>query len=312
MTSNRLRLVSFHSLSRIWVGMGRGISTREPLPTVGAIVGDHVVDFSLNDALPKDMKGFLEGGPEVINEAQKYIKEVESGDLLNFSEVKIRAPLTNPQKVLCVGLNYLDHAKESNLPVPSEPLLFSKFPSAIIGPNDEIIKPKVTDQLDYEVELVVVIGKKTKDVSVEDALSYVGGYTVGNDVSARDWQLKKGGQWLSGKSFDTFAPIGPSILINPLWLSGQSPFDPNNLGIRCFLNDKPVQNSNTKEFVFNVQQIVSYASRIFTLFPGDIIFTGTPPGVGMGKTPPLWMVNGDKVRCEIDELGALDNSVVEK
>jgi len=212
---------------------------------------------------------------------------------------------------VCVGLNYRDHAKESNMPIPPEPVLFSKFPSTIIGPKNPIIKPEVTNELDYEVELVVVIGEGGRHIPESSALKHVAGYTVGNDVSARDWQLKKpGGQWMAGKTFDTFAPIGPSILVNPLLLSPGDTFDPNKLGIRCFLNDKKVQDSNTSEFIFNVQQVVAYISRIVTLKPGDLIFTGTPPGVGFGKKPPVYMNVKDKVMCEIDELGSLENHII--
>jgi len=317
MALSRLKLVTFELLSKTtWVGLGRGVGISESeaarcAKRIGALVDNNIVDFTEEDDFPKNMKDFLRGGPVLATKALAYIKDVENDDMIPLADVRIRAPLYNPEKVICVGLNYLDHAKESNMAVPIEPLLFSKFPSCIIGHNDDIVKPQVTNELDYEVELVVVIGKEAKNVSVADALDYVGGYTVGNDVSARDWQLRKGGQWLAGKSFDTFAPIGPSILINPRYFAGGAPFDPSNLGIRCFLNGEPVQNSNTKEFVFNVPNIVSYASKIFTLKPGDIIFTRTPPGVGAGRKPPLWMKPGDKVKCEIDEIGYIENNVTE-
>jgi len=183
-------------------------------------------------------------------------------------------------------------------------MFFKIFPSAIIGNGDNIIKPEETNELDWEVELVAVIGKEGKNIKESEALDYIFGYTVGNDVSARDWQLKKGGgQWLLGKTWDTFAPIGPAIVTKVN--------DPHNLGIRCILNGKSVQDSNTKQFIFNLNQMISYASRVFTLKPGDLIFTGTPPGVGMGRKPQVWMKPGDKVTVEIDEIGSITNNVVE-
>lgn len=180
------------------------------------------------------------------------------------------------------------------------------------GTGDNIVKPKQTQELDYEVELVLVIGKEGKNIPRAEALQYVGGYTVGNDVSARDWQIKKpGGQWMLGKTWDTFAPIGPSILLNPLLLSSTDPFNPNNLGVRCILNGTTVQNSNTREFIFDVGTMIEYISQIVTLKPGDLIFTGTPHGVGMGRKPQLWMKAGDIVQCEIDDLGTISNTVVD-
>lgn len=158
---------------------------------------------------------------------------------------------------------------------------------------------------------MLVIGKEGKNISKEDALKYIGGYTVGNDVSARDWQLRKPGtQWMVGKTWDTFAPIGPSILLNPLLYAPSDSFNPGNLNVRCILNGNTVQSSNTREFIFDVPSMISYISQIVTLKPGDIIFTGTPHGVGMGRKPQLWMKAGDKVRCEIDEIGAIENTVV--
>jgi len=237
---------------------------------------------------------------------------VESGQhRLPEASVRLRAPIYNPEKIVCVGLNYRDHAKESNMAIPAEPILFSKFPNTIIASGENIIKPTQTQELDYEVELVLVIGKEGKNIRKEEALQYVGGYTIGNDVSARDWQLKKaGGQWMLGKTWDTFAPIGPSILLNPLLFNPSDSFSPNNLGVRCVLNGTTVQSSNTREFIFDVATMIEYISKIVTLKPGDLIFTGTPHGVGMGRKPQLWMKAGDTVRCEIDELGAIENPVV--
>lgn len=298
MALNRLRLVTFDLL---------GSQTRR----LGLAVDKHVVDLTKADSsIPNDARSFLQGGQDLIGRAKKVL---ESGQhRLPLESVKLRAPIYNPEKVVCVGLNYRDHAKESNMPIPPEPVLFSKFPNAISATGDNILKPSQTSQLDYEVELVLVIGKEGKNIPKESALQYIGGYTVGNDVSARDWQLKKPGtQWMVGKTWDTFAPIGPSILLNPLLYSPSDSFNPNQLGVRCILNGNTVQNSNTREFIFDVATVVSYISQIVTLKPGDLIFTGTPHGVGMGRTPQLWMKSGDRVRCEIDELGEIENQVVD-
>jgi len=197
----------------------------------------------------------------------------------------------------------MDHVKETGRNPPKEPVLFSKYASAIVGPDDPIMKPAETSELDYEVELVVVIGKEGKSIPEKDALDYVVGYTVGHDVSARDWQYNRGGgQWMAGKTFDTFSPIGPSIVTN---IS-----NPNNLGIRCILNGQTVQQSSTSQFIFKTEQLISYISKIVTLRPGDLIFTGTPPGVGVARKPPLFMKHGDTVTCEIDEIGRLTNKIL--
>jgi len=229
---------------------------------------------------------------------------VKSGsNVISANEVKIRAPIYNPEKIICVGLNYLDHAIEAGMKPPPEPVLFSKYASAIIGSDDAIVKPKETEELDWEVELVVVIGKEGRRISEANALSHVAGYTVGHDVSARDWQLKKpGAQWQSGKTWDTFAPIGPAIVTKVS--------NPHNLGIKCILNGETVQNSNTGQLIFKTEKLISYISTICTLKPGDLIFTGTPPGVGMGRKPPRYMKIGDKVECVIDEIGSITNTVV--
>lgn len=295
---NRLRLVTFDLL---------GTQTRK----IGIHVDKHIVDITKADAsLPQDARSFLAGGASVLARTAKI---VESGaHRIPESSVRIRAPIYNPEKVVCVGLNYREHAKESNMAIPPEPVLFSKFPNAIIGTGENIVKPNQTKELDYEVELVLVIGKEGKNIPRAQALQYIGGYTVGNDVSARDWQLRKpGAQWMVGKTWDTFAPIGPSILLNPLlYTPADTTFNPNNLNVRCILNGQTVQNSNTKDFIFDIGAMIEYISQIVTLKPGDLIFTGTPQGVGMGRKPQLWMQAGDKVRCEIDELGAIENTVV--
>jgi len=294
---NRLRLVTFDVL-------GPHAARR-----IGLLEDRRVVDITMADSsIPNDARAFLAEGQGVISKA---LQVVESGKYrIPEASVKIRAPIYNPEKIVCVGLNYRAHAKEANMPIPPEPVLFSKFPNTIVGTGDDVIKPTQTKELDYEVELVLVIGKEGRNIPRTDALKYIGGYTVGNDISARDWQLRKpGAQWLSGKTWDTFAPIGPSILLNPLLYSPSDSFNPNNLQLRCILNGTTVQDSNTKDFIFDVEAMIAYISQIVTLRPGDLIFTGTPEGVGMGRKPQLWMNPGDKVRCEIDELGAIENTI---
>jgi 2-keto-4-pentenoate hydratase/2-oxohepta-3-ene-1,7-dioic acid hydratase in catechol pathway len=217
----------------------------------------------------------------------------------------LRAPVPAPQKIVCLGLNYRDHAAESGMEVPKEPILFSKYPSALIGHQGEIVLPEVSTEVDYEAELVVVVGKGGRHIPRERAMEHVAGYTIGHDVSARDWQLHKPGkQWMTGKTFDTFAPVGPALVT-----ADEVP-DPHNLGIRLRLNGKTMQDSNTSQHIFRVDEIIAYLSKIFTLEPGDLIFTGTPPGVGMARNPPVWLQPGDIVEVEIDGLGILRNSVV--
>jgi 2-keto-4-pentenoate hydratase/2-oxohepta-3-ene-1,7-dioic acid hydratase in catechol pathway len=297
MSSKILRLVSFLPLKS------------GSLPSVGLLRDQQVHDLAIafgSKQANLTMKNVLEESP--LNwlraERESNFARVTKFSTYSLNQVKLLAPISNPEKIICVGLNYHDHAIESGMPIPSEPVLFSKFSTAIVGTGDVIFKPKPVKELDYEVELVIVIGKKGKNIPPEEAKKYIAGYTVGHDVSARDWQLKKpGGQWLVGKSFDTSAPIGPAICVDVP--------DPHNLGIRCTLNGNIVQNSNTKELIFKSEYLISYISKIFTLSPGDLIFTGTPPGVGMGRKPPLWMKSGDKVTCEIDELGSITNTIQE-
>jgi len=215
------------------------------------------------------------------------------------------APIPDPPKIICLGLNYRDHAEESGMAIPAEPIVFSKYASSLIGAGAEIVLPEVSTEVDFEAELVVVIGKGGRDIPRDRAMEHVGGYTVGHDVSARDWQLNKPGkQWMMGKTFDTFAPLGPT-LVTP----DEVP-DPHALGIRLRLNGKTMQESSTSQLIFRIDEFIAYLSRVFTFQPGDLIFTGTPPGVGMARKPPVWLQPGDVVEVEIDGLGTLRNPVV--
>ncbi len=271
---------------------------------LGARSGDSIIDLSAADpSIPSTMKEFLEAGDNAISRARAII---DSGThAISATDVTIHAPIDNPEKIICIGLNYADHAAESSMPIPDEPIVFSKYASSIIGPDENIVAPSASSQVDYEVELVVVIGKSGRNISEEDALNHVAGYMVGHDVSARDYQLEKpSAQWMMGKTFDTFAPIGPDLVT-----TDDVP-DPHNLGIRCILNGKTVQDSNTSQLIFDVPKLIAYLTHVFTLAPGDLIFTGTPHGVGMGREPQLWLKHGDRVICEIDGLGRLENPVV--
>ncbi|NKI25446.1 fumarylacetoacetate hydrolase family protein [Arenibacter sp. 6A1] len=213
------------------------------------------------------------------------------------NNVRLGAPLVRPSKIVCVGLNYAKHAAESGMAVPKEPVLFFKATSAIVGPNDDLIIPKGSEKTDWEVELAIVIGKKASYVSEENALDHVAGYVLHNDYSERAFQIEREGQWVKGKSCDTFAPLGPFIATK------EEIKDPNNLHLWLKLNGETVQDSSTSDFIFNVQEVVSYISQFMTLLPGDIISTGTPFGVGLGFNPPKYLKAGDVVELGIEGLG---------
>jgi 2-keto-4-pentenoate hydratase/2-oxohepta-3-ene-1,7-dioic acid hydratase in catechol pathway len=228
-----------------------------------------------------------------------------SGEVLAGESVRLLPPIPDPEKVICIGLNYADHAAETGAKVGEEPVVFCKFPTAIRGPGEPIELPPASSEVDYEAELVVVIGREAKNVSRERALDYVAGYTCGHDVSARDWQKHKpGGQWLLGKSFDSFAPIGPHLVT-----ADEVP-DPHNLAIQMRLNGKVMQDSTTAQLIFRIDHLVSYLSRVCTLKAGDLIFTGTPPGVGMARKPPVFLQPGDIAEVVIEGIGVLSNPVI--
>jgi 2,4-diketo-3-deoxy-L-fuconate hydrolase len=224
----------------------------------------------------------------------------------NVFEVQLAPAIARPSKIVCVGLNYAKHAAESGMEAPSEPVVFFKATSAWSGPNDNIVIPRNSKKTDWEVELAVVIGKKAKYVSEANALEHVAGYAVHNDYSERQWQLEMLGQWVKGKSADTFAPFGPFMATKD-----EIP-DPNNLGLWLKLNDKKIQDSNTTDFIFNIQRVVSYLSQFMTLLPGDVISTGTPAGVGLGFDPPTYLKPGDVVELGIDGLGTQKQTAIQE
>ena len=218
---------------------------------------------------------------------------------------RLGPPIANVPKLICIGLNYADHAKESNQPIPAEPVVFMKAISAITGPNDDVKLPKGSKKGDWEVELAFVIGKKAQSVTEADALNYVAGYMICNDVSEREWQLEHGSQWSKGKSFDTFAPLGP-------WLvTADEIKDPQNLSMWLDVNGQRKQTGNTNTMIFGVKKLVSYLSYMCTLTPGDVISTGTPPGVGLGIKPaPQFLKSGDEMRLGADGLGEQKQKVI--
>ena len=209
------------------------------------------------------------------------------------------APVSDPQKVVCVGLNYRDHAEEGDNPIPDEPVLFSKFPTSVTGPEDAVSwDPEYTEKVDYEVELVAVIGEEARRVDPDEALEYVAGFTVGNDVSARDLQHGDG-QWVRGKSLNSFAPVGPELVTT------DAVGDPHDLAIWADVNGDRLQESTTANLIFGIDELVSFCSRAFTLKPGDLLFTGTPPGVGVYREPPVLLADGDSVTVGVEGVGEL-------
>src|SRR5919198_1330700 len=263
-------------------------SSNGQTPRLGALQGDRIVDLTASVA--------------ATAEAVASIKEAVT---IPAASARLHAPISDPAKFICIGLNYRDHALEAGQPIPKEPPIFAKWSPSIVGPGDPILRPRGSSQLDWEVELGVVIGRTARYVSREAALDYVWGYTIVNDVSARDFQFITS-QWMAGKIFETAAPVGPYIA------DRQEIADPHSLGLRTIVNGKQMQNGNTKTFIFDVRYLVSYLSGLMTLSPGDLIATGTPPGVGFAMKPtPVFLQPGDVCRVEIDRLGAMDNPIKE-
>ena len=272
-------------------------------PRVAGVRGDGLVDLHEADGrLPHCIKALLAQGADGLERARAAVK---TGATIPRQSVKLLPPIPGPQKIICVGANYADHAKESGLKLPDEPILFSKFPTTVRADGDDIVLPAISGEVDYEAELVVVIGRGGRRIPREKAMEHVAAYACGNDVSARDWQLRKpGGQWLLGKSFDSFAPFGPELVT-----ADEVP-QPGNLDIQLRLNGQTMQHSNTKHFIFPIDVLIAYISQVCTLVPGDLIFTGTPDGVGFARKPPVFLKPGDRVEVEIEKLGVLRNQVV--
>jgi len=281
----------------------------------GVLINDEVIFLPrlakrLNEKLPELLGEFIALGAKGVETAERLLEKATENDVKRASslvnEVTLLAPVSAPPKIVCLGLNYRDHAEEQKAAIPDEPIIFMKPHTTIIGPNEKIVKPSFVKQLDYEAELAVVMGRKAKNVSVSEAKSYIFGYTILNDVSARDIQFKDK-QWTRGKSFDTFAPTGPCITtVNQLR-------DTSNLFIRTWVNNELRQNSTTKNMVFNVYEIIHHLSRVMTVEPCDIIATGTPAGVGFALKPqPKFLQPDDVIKIEIEKIGILENTVVEE
>jgi 2-keto-4-pentenoate hydratase/2-oxohepta-3-ene-1,7-dioic acid hydratase in catechol pathway len=273
-------------------------------PRLGGLVDDQVIDLveASSGSLPADMRQFLELGESGLASAWSLLQQaIPAGRGVPAGKIKILAPILNPQKIIAIGQNYMDHCREQNVDPPQSPIIFAKFPTSIIGPG-EVIRwdPTLTGQVDFEAELAVVIGRKARYVTQAEALDYVAGYTICHDVSARDLQFGDR-QWVRGKSLDTFCPLGPYLVTRE-----EIP-DPQKLAIRCTVNGEVMQNSNSSEMIFDVRYLIEYISRAFTLLPGDVITTGTPDGVGVFRSPQVFLKDGDTVAIEIEGLGQLSN-----
>jgi len=270
-------------------------------PRVAGVRDGQLIDLNQADPqVPSCIRTLLGQGPAGLKAAAAAL---EKGQPLG--DVRLLAPVPKPQKVICIGLNYADHAKESGMEPPPEPVVFNKFQTAVAAHEDEVVVPAISEAVDYEAELVAVIGVGGKNIPESEALNHVAGYTCGNDVSARDWQLNKPGkQWLLGKSFDGFAPFGPYLV------TSDEVGDPGNLRISLRLNGETLQDSSTNQLIFGIAELVSYISKVCTLTPGDVIFTGTPPGVGFARKPPVLLKGGEVCEVEIEKVGLLRNRFV--
>ncbi|MBJ6368784.1 fumarylacetoacetate hydrolase family protein [Snuella sedimenti] len=266
-------------------------------------VGNEKPGVQLEDGTRIDVSAFGQDydeaffGGDGLERLSSWLESNASGCPKITDTARLAVPLVRPSKIVCVGLNYAKHAEEAGMAIPKEPVLFFKATSALVGPNDDVVIPKGSEKTDWEVELAIVIGKKASYVEKEDAYNHIAGYVLHNDISERAYQIEKEGQWCKGKGCDTFAPVGPFIATKD-----EIP-NPNNLNLWLKVNGKELQNSSTSDFIFNVEEVVSYISQFMTLLPGDIISTGTPFGVGLGFNPPIYLKPGDVMELGIDGLG---------
>jgi 2-keto-4-pentenoate hydratase/2-oxohepta-3-ene-1,7-dioic acid hydratase in catechol pathway len=267
----------------------------------GVLVGDEIV--SLYRAGFADLLAVIAGGAEALERAGRWLGSPPHGEILPLSSVKLMAPIPRPPKIICVGLNYSDHAAESKLDIPDVPTIFSKFQTAVIGHGGEIVLPKVSKKPDYEAEFAFVIGKGGRHIPEERWREHVFGYMNFNDVSARDYQMRTS-QWIVGKNFDTFAPMGPALV------TADEIADPHALDVSLTLNGEVMQSSNTRHLIFKIPDLIAHLSEVFTLEPGDVISTGTAAGVGFARKPPRFLKAGDEVVVRVEGLGELRNPVV--
>jgi 2-keto-4-pentenoate hydratase/2-oxohepta-3-ene-1,7-dioic acid hydratase (catechol pathway) len=273
---------------------------------VGALISDEeIVDLTAHagkeNLTASELLGCFDLENDFLRKASSALRE--NPTRISRREVKICAPVPRPGKIICIGLNYRDHAEESGMKIPESPVIFSKFSSCATGAGEPILIPEGSEQVDYEAELAFIIGRRAKKVKAEDAMKYVFGYTNFNDVSARDFQFADG-QWQRGKSCDTFAPMGEFIA------TADEIADPHNLRIRFRLNGETLQDSNTGQLIFKIPELIEFLSSVITLEPGDVVATGTPPGVGFAGKPPIFMKDGDTAEVEIEGLGILSNPVL--
>jgi len=273
-------------------------ATGDGSPRLGLVEGDSIDEL---DAGGTSSPAALFAGGDWTHAAAALPR----GRRHRVDEVRLLAPVDRPSKVVCIGINYVPHMEETNFERPTEPVVFAKLVSALTGPMDAIVLPRAAPRrVDYEAELVVVVGARGREIDASRAMDHVAGFTVGNDVSARDWQLKKpGGQWLLGKSFDTFLPLGPWIV------SADEIADLATTHVRCKVNGELLQDDVLGNLIFDIPTLVSYVSQVATLEPGDLIMTGTPGGVGQSRTPPRWLADGDLVETSVDGVGTIVNPV---
>jgi 2-keto-4-pentenoate hydratase/2-oxohepta-3-ene-1,7-dioic acid hydratase in catechol pathway len=274
---------------------------RDGRPEVAAKLDDEVV--GLRGAGLESMVSLIAGGAEAMDRVSRWIVHAPGSERWEPGKVQLLAPIPHPPKVICIGLNYRDHAAEGKMAIPEVPTVFSKFHTAVVGPGHPIVLPKNSAKPDYEAEFVFVIGKGGRHIPEETWREHVFGYTMMNDVSARDFQMATS-QWTMGKTFDTFAPLGPDIV------TADEIADPQNLAISLVLSGEVMQDSNTREMIFPLPRLVAFLSSVFTLEPGDVIATGTPAGVGFARKPPRWLKPGDQVTVRVEGLGELTNPVV--
>ena len=266
----------------------------------GIIINDEYYDTS---SFGEDYNEhfFETDGP---NRLKKFIESHKNKLPKVSKDLRLSSPVSRPSKIICIGLNYADHARETNAAIPAEPIIFFKSTTSLVGPFDDVIIPKNSTKSDWEVELALVISKKASYVEEADALNYVAGYCLHNDLSEREFQIERGGQWVKGKSCDTFAPLGP-FMATPDEITNV-----NNLRLWLTVNGKIMQDSNTANFIFKIPFLISYISQFMTLLPGDVISTGTPPGVGLGMKPPVYLKAGDVMELGIDGLGISKQKVI--
>ena len=283
-----MKFVSFQSAE----GIKLGIVTEKGIVDVRSVAENNSINA------PTTIEDVIAAGEAGLNQLQQVLSLAE--EVIEERSITYAPAILSPGKIICSGANYRAHVAEANLNIPEFPIYFPKYQSSLAAHNEEIVPPSITEQVDYEVELVAIIGKQAKNVSQEEALDYVFGYTVGNDLSARELQFR-GPQWMFGKAIDKFAPIGPYLI------TADDIADPQDLDLKCWVNGELRQSSNTQHMIFPIAEMISDLSKIMTLEPGDVLFTGTPEGVILGREEKIWLKAGDEIVCEVEGIGSLVN-----